>query len=182
MANEIGDIGGSAATGAGIGSMVPGIGTAIGASAGGLLGILKAIMDSNNERKDRIMQATTTRYSPWTGLKAQAVSHSNGVGDAAAGVAGGAQLAQGLQKGSADNDVTQAIAARLRAPSRISTPAESGAAPPAPAPAAAAPASPDPAAQFSTGQDAGNGADLDQIMKLLRMAQGGRQSLGRYNA
>lgn len=183
MANEVGNIGSGAATGAGLGTMfLPGIGTAVGAGAGGLIGIIKSILDSQNERKDRIAQATTTRYSPWTKLQAADVRHSNGFGDVLAGLASGAQLGQGIQKGAADNQLTQAIAAKLgsspgqagqqqgSAPIMTQDESGKGGAPIIPAQASG---------QAEPGlQDLLGGQDPDQMMKILRLAQSGRKNYG----
>lgn len=115
MANEIGNIGSGVATGAGIGSLVPGVGTAIGAGAGGLLGIIKSLLDSDNERKDRITQSITDRYSPWTGMRGKMVEHTNPLGEVAALGAQGAALGTSASSAKSQDALNQALADRLGA-------------------------------------------------------------------
>lgn len=71
----------------------------------GMLGLggMSMLQNMDKEQRDRKLSATTQRYSPWTGLRAQPIEQANPYGDLAqtgAGVLGyqQAQEAAGLRK------------------------------------------------------------------------------------
>jgi hypothetical protein len=62
------------------------------------LGALKSeLIDKPNENKDRIMAAITTRYSPWTGLRAKEVERTNPLGEMLAFGSQGAAMGQNIE-------------------------------------------------------------------------------------
>lgn len=70
----------------------------IGLLAGGGLGLLKGgVLDAQNEKRDRAMQAQIQRYSPWTGMQAQPVKRADPLGSAMQGVTAGGLMGQGMK-------------------------------------------------------------------------------------
>lgn len=65
--------------------------------AGAALGTLKGVKGMVDESKDRKLQAETTRYSPWTGMKAADPRRANLFGDLLSGGLTGAMIGQGIQ-------------------------------------------------------------------------------------
>lgn len=72
---------------------MPWIPLAIGAG----LGAVQAQNKKDDETKDRILQAQTTKYSPWTGMQGKAPDRTNTIGMIAGGATAGAQFGQNMQ-------------------------------------------------------------------------------------
>ena len=72
---------------------MPWIPIAVGAG----IGLLQAQNKKEEEAKDRALQATTTQYSPYTGMHAAAPERTDTLGMAAGGAAAGAQFGQNMQ-------------------------------------------------------------------------------------
>lgn len=66
------------------------------AAGGAGLGFLKALRDQQNEKGARELAAVTAKYSPWTGMKPQAVKEADFLGSMAEGALGGASLGQNI--------------------------------------------------------------------------------------
>src|SRR3954464_12446328 len=100
--------------------MIPAIALA-GAAAG--LGLLKGeFIDKPNEEKDRILQATTDRYSPWTGMRGRNVERSNPLGEAIAAGTQGMALGQNMEHAEAENKLNNVLSEKFMR--QIETPAE----------------------------------------------------------
>lgn len=56
-----------------------------------------ALVDAPEEKANRTLASSTQRYSPWTGLKADAVKRADPLGSALQGGVAGAQFGQGVQ-------------------------------------------------------------------------------------
>jgi hypothetical protein len=67
--------------------------TAIG---GGVLGGIGALFNAGKRRRQAELQATTTQYSPWTGMKGEAPEETNAFGDVTQGLAQGLAFGQNL--------------------------------------------------------------------------------------
>lgn len=63
---------------------------------GGLLGGIKSLLDLGKQKRQARIQAATTAFSPWTGMKAAAPEEANPYGDILQGAAQGAAFGQGL--------------------------------------------------------------------------------------
>lgn len=68
------------------------------ALGGGVLGLLKAYRDQQNEKGDRELAAITARYSPWTGMRPQPVKTADYFGSMAEGALGGASFGQNVDQ------------------------------------------------------------------------------------
>lgn len=75
---------------------------------GGLVGVggglLKGVFDSGRADRQRKVQAETTRWSPWTGMQAQAPQEPDYLGSALQFGTTGAMLGQGFQNQATQND------------------------------------------------------------------------------
>lgn len=74
------------------------------ALGGGVLGLLKAYRDQQNEKGDRELAAITARYSPWTGMRPQPVKTADYFGSMAEGALGGASFGQNVDAVNAYQD------------------------------------------------------------------------------
>lgn len=63
---------------------------------GAALGGLQSIFGAAKRRRQGELQATTTQYSPWTGLKGESPDEVNGFGNVLQGAAQGLSLGQNL--------------------------------------------------------------------------------------
>lgn len=63
---------------------------------GAALGGLQTIFGAGKRRRQAELQATTTQYSPWTGLKGESPDEVNGFGNVMQGAAQGLSLGQNL--------------------------------------------------------------------------------------
>lgn len=70
----------------------------------GALGAAKGISDQKTEARQRAAQAETTRYSPWTGMQAQAPQEANIGGDVMQGAVTGMGLGQGMDSADSANE------------------------------------------------------------------------------
>lgn len=68
------------------------------AIGGGVLGLLKAYRDQENEKGARELASVTARYSPWTGMRPQPVKTADYFGSIAEGALGGASLGQNVDQ------------------------------------------------------------------------------------
>lgn len=66
---------------------------------GGATGLLKHGMDSEAADRQRKLQGEIARYSPWTGMQAQAVKEPSLVGNALQGAGAGAMIGQSYAAG-----------------------------------------------------------------------------------
>lgn len=73
---------------------VAGGGALVGAGVGGL----KAKLAADKEKRDIALAANTQRYSPWTGLQANAIQHADPVGDILTGATSGAMQGQAIAR------------------------------------------------------------------------------------
>ncbi len=89
----------------------------------GGIGLAKSeFIDKPNETKDRIMAATTARYSPWTKMQPQDVQRTNPLGEAMAWGAQGAALGQNMETADADRKLKAMLAEKTAR--QIRTPEE----------------------------------------------------------
>jgi gas vesicle protein len=63
---------------------------------GGVIGGLGALFNAGKKRKQARLQAETTMYSPWTGLKGEAPEETNAFGDVTQGLAQGLAFGQNM--------------------------------------------------------------------------------------
>lgn len=61
---------------------------------GGGLGLAKYALDKGREGRQRKLQAETTRFSPWTGMQAEAPQEANVLGSVMQGATAGAMFGQ----------------------------------------------------------------------------------------
>lgn len=99
------DYGSSAASGAAAGASVGG---PWGALIGAGLGLVKGKFDQDREKRDRQVQAQTTRFSPWTHMQAGPVQAADMMGAVMQGGSTGAALGQGFDKMRMDDSYRQA--------------------------------------------------------------------------
>lgn len=72
----------------------------MGLLGGSALGLVKGgILDADKEKRQRKQEAEIARYSPWTGMKAQAVQSADPLGSAMQGATTGGMLGSGIQAG-----------------------------------------------------------------------------------
>lgn len=74
------------------------------AAGGGILGLLKAYRDQQNEKGARELAAVTAKYSPWTGMQPKEVKKADYLGSAFEGALGGASLGQNIDMADAYSD------------------------------------------------------------------------------
>lgn len=94
----------------------------IGAAVGGLKA---GLVDEPAAERQRKLAASTQRYSPWTGLKANAVKEPDYFGSALGFGTAGAQVGMGLQQ----NALNEKIAERLTAGAPMTVNAQAGGGP-----------------------------------------------------
>ena len=75
-------------------------GAALGGGIGGVIGLLSAIGANNDANTQAREYATTTKYSPWTKLRANLPAAQNPFGQILGYGASGATMGQGLAGGS----------------------------------------------------------------------------------
>lgn len=81
--------------------------TALAIGAG--VGLLKSEMiDRPKEQRQRALAASTQRYSPWTGLKANPIQEADPVGSALTYGSTGAQMGANMQDSAAKNNLMNA--------------------------------------------------------------------------
>lgn len=69
--------------------------------AGLAAGGVKSGIEAGNEKKDRQLQAETTRYSPWTGMQAEAPRRTDFLGNLLQGGLSGAMLGRNINQADA---------------------------------------------------------------------------------
>lgn len=70
--------------------LLAGLGLAAGAG--------KSVLDQAAEKKQRQLQAETTRYSPWTGMQAEAPKRTDWLGNMLQGGLGGGMMGMNIDK------------------------------------------------------------------------------------
>lgn len=101
------------------------------ALAGGLaaLGLVKGMtVDKDKENRQRALAAETQRWSPWTGMQAQAPQEADPLAGALQGGMAGAMLGQGMANADAQNSA-MTMQARQGAGWGAAAPASTGASP-----------------------------------------------------
>lgn len=111
--------GGDVMAGAGMGSMLG----PYGAAAGAGLGLIKYFaVDKPANDKQRALAATTQKFSPWTGLQAEAPSPVNPMSAGISGAGMGMSMGQNMANQQSNNDLKQAQIGYLQSRSSMAAP------------------------------------------------------------
>lgn len=77
------------------------------------MGVLNYSSDRGKESRDRGLQAATARYSPWTGMKPQAVHEANAMGDIGQGALSGYQMGQAADQAASQKKMADSYSSWL---------------------------------------------------------------------